>query len=140
MIDIRPKVSDITSVSEGDRSPLEFNGRTFNVTGNSATNILASNEGILTDFSFYLGRIDRVYLTKDGVFQVKYGTPAENPEKPTSVDDALEIATITLPPFLYNVTDASKKFLEHKRYRMVDIKQLENRIKNLEFFTTLSLT
>ena len=26
------------------------------------------------------------------------------------VDDALEIATITLPPFLYNVTDASKKF------------------------------
>ena len=110
MIDIRPKVSDILTISEGDRSPLEFNGRTFNVTGNSATNILASNEGILTDFSFYLGRIDRIYLTKDGVFQVKYGTPAENPEKPTSVDDALEIATITLPPFLYNVTDASKKF------------------------------
>ena len=90
--------------------------------------------GILTDFSFYLGRIDRVYLTKDGVFQVKYGTPAENPEKPTSVDDALEIATITLPPFLYNITDADKRFLEHKRYRMVDIKQLENRIKNLEFY------
>tara|TARA_Y100000592_G_scaffold23880_1_gene37221 strand:+ start:18171 stop:25631 length:7461 start_codon:yes stop_codon:yes gene_type:complete len=139
IIDIRPKVSDIETVSEGDRSPLEFNGRSFNVSGNSATNILASNEGILTDFSFYLGRIDRVYLTKDGVFQVKYGTPAENPEKPTSVDDALEIATITLPPFLYNITDASKRFLEHKRYRMVDIKQLENRIKNLEFFTSLSL-
>ena len=52
IIDIRPKVSDITTVSEGDRSPLEFNGRTFNVTGNSAPNILASNEGILTDFSF----------------------------------------------------------------------------------------
>ena len=47
IIDIRPKVSDITTVSEGDRSPLEFNGRTFNVTGNSAPNILASNEGIL---------------------------------------------------------------------------------------------
>jgi len=139
IIDIRPKVSDIESVSEGDRSPLEFKGRTFNVSGNSATNILASNEGILTDFSYYLGRIDRVYLTKDGVFQVKYGTPAENPEKPTSVDDALEIATISLPPFLYKVSDASKKFLEHKRYRMVDIKQLENRIKNLEFFTSLSL-
>ena len=139
IIDIRPKVSDIETVSEGDRSPLEFNGRSFNVSGNSATNILASNEGILTDFSFYLGRIDRVYLTKDGVFQVKYGTPAENPEKPTSVDDALEIATITLPPFLYNITDADKRFLEHKRYRMVDIKQLENRIKNLEFFTSLSL-
>ena len=139
IIDIRPKVSDIVSISEGDRSPLEFKGRIFNESGNSASNILASNEGILTEFSFYLGRIDRVYLTKDGAFQVKYGTPAENPEKPTSVDDALEIASIKLPPFLYNVTDASKNFLEHKRYRMVDIKQLENRIKNLEFFTSLSL-
>ena len=139
IIDIRPKVSNIDLISEGDRSPLEFKGRTFNVTGNSSPNILASNEGILTDFSFYLGRIDRVYLTKDGVFQVKYGTPAENPEKPTSVDDALEIATISLPPFLFNPTDASKKFLEHKRYRMVDIKQLENRVKNLEFYTSLSL-
>ena len=47
IIDIRPKVSDIATVSEGDRSPLEFNGRSFNVTGNSAPNILASNEGIL---------------------------------------------------------------------------------------------
>ena len=139
IIDIRPKVSDVGSVSEGDRSPLEFKGRSFNVTGNSATNILASDEGIITDFSFYLGRIDRIYLTKNGVFQVKYGTPSENPEKPTSVDDALEIATVSLPPFLYNVSDASKKFLEHKRYRMTDIKQLENRIKNLEFFTSLSL-
>ena len=139
IIDIRPKVSDIALVSEGDRSPLEFYGRSFNVTGNSAPNILASNEGILTDFSFYLGRIDRIYLTKDGVFQVKYGTPSENPQNPTSVDDALEIATVSLPPFLYDVSNASKRFLEHKRYRMTDIKKLENRIKNLEFFTSLSL-
>ena len=139
IIDIRPKVSDIETVSEGDRSPLEFYGRSFNITGNSAPNILASNEGILTDFSFYLGRIDRVYLTKDGAFQVKYGTPAEIPESPTSVDNALEIARISLPPYLYDVSNASKKFLEHKRYRMVDIKQLENRIKNLEFYTSLSL-
>ena len=139
IIDIRPKVSTIESVSEGDRSPLEFNGRSFNVTGNSAPNILASNEGILTDFSFYLGRIDRIYLTKEGVFQVKYGTPAEDPELPSSVDNALEIANITLPPYLYDVSDASKHFLDHKRYRMVDIKKLEDRIKSLEFYTSLSL-
>ncbi len=139
IIDIRPKVSNVETISEGDRSPLEFKGRTFNVSGNSAPNILASNEGILTNFAYYLGRIDRIYLTKDGVFQVKYGTPSEFPEKPISVDDALEVATITLPPYLYDLRDASKKFLEHKRYRMVDIKQLENRIKNLEFFTSLSL-
>ena len=138
ILDIRPRVSDYT-VSEGSRSPLEFYGRTFDSTGNSSTSTLASDETILTSFSFYLGRIDRIYLTKDGKLQVKYGTPAERPEKPVSVDDALEIATVTLPPYLYSTSQASIEFLEHKRYRMVDIKQLENRIKNLEYYTTLSL-
>jgi hypothetical protein len=138
IIDIRPVVSTYT-VSENSRSPLEFYGRTFNSSGNSAANILASDESIVTNYSFYLGRIDRIYLTKDGKFQVKYGTPSEKLEKPVSVDDALEIATITLPPYLYDVSQASIQFLEHKRYRMVDIKQLENRIKNLEYYTALSL-
>jgi hypothetical protein len=138
IIDIRPRVSQYT-VLENSRSPFEFYGRLFNASGNSAANILASDETILTNFSFYLGRIDRIYLTKDGKFQVKYGTPAENPEKPVLVDDALEIASISLPPYLYSVSSASIEFLEHKRYRMVDIKQLENRIKNLEYYTSLSL-
>ena len=138
IIDIRPRVSSYI-VSENARSPLEFLGRTFNASGNSAANILASDESIITNFSFYLGRIDRIYLTRNGEFQVKYGTPSENPEKPVSVDDALEIASITLPPYLYATSNASIQFLEHKRYRMVDIKQLENRIKNLEYYTTLSL-
>jgi len=138
IFDIRPRVSEY-SLSEGSRSPLEFYGRSFNSTENSSTSILASDETILTTFSFYLGRIDRIYLGKDGKIQVKYGTPAEKPEKPVSVDDSLEIATVSLPPYLYSPSQASIEFLEHKRYRMVDIKQLENRIKNLEYYTTLSL-
>jgi hypothetical protein len=138
IIDIRPRVSSYT-ITENARSPFEFLGRTFNSSGNSAANILASDETILTNFSFYLGRIDRIYLTKDGKFQVKYGTPAENPEKPVSVDDALEVATVRLPPYLYSITQASLQFLDYKRYRMVDIKQLEDRIKNLEYYTSLSL-
>jgi hypothetical protein len=138
IIDIRPRVSSY-SVLENSRSPFEFFGRTFNASGNSAKNILASDEAILTNFSFYLGRIDRIYLTKDGKFQVKYGIPAEKPEMPVSVDDALEIAVINLPAYLYSTSESSIHFMEHKRYRMVDIKQLENRIKNLEYYTSLSL-
>jgi len=138
IIDIRPRTSSYT-VSENSRSPLEFYGRNFNASGNSAANVLASDESILTSFSFYLGRIDRIYLSKDGKLQVKYGNPAERPEKPVSVDDAIEIATVFLPAYLYNVSQSSIEFLDHKRYRMVDIKQLENRIKNLEYYTSLSL-
>ena len=138
IIDIRPRVSDFTN-GEGERSPLEFKGRVFTASGNSAANILASDESIQTTFSYYLGRIDRVFLTKDGKFQVKYGQPADRPEKSVGVDEALEIATITLPPYLYSTNDASLQYMEHKRYRMVDIKKLENRIKQLEYYTALSL-
>ncbi len=138
IIDIRPRVTTY-SVTQNSPSPLEFNGRLFNGSGNSAANILASDESIVTTFSYYLGRIDRIYLRKDGTFQIKYGVPSEKPEKPISVEDALEIATVTLPPYLFNVSQSSIQFLEHKRYRMVDIKQLENRIKNLEYYTALSL-
>ena len=138
IIDIRPRVNDY-SVTEGTRSPLEFMGRNFNQAGNSPTNIFASEETSQVDFSYYQGRIDRVFLTKEGKFQVVYGTPADKPEPPTAVADALEIASVTLPPYLYNTEQASLKFLENKRYRMSDIKQLENRIRNLEYYTSLSL-
>lgn len=139
ILDIRPRTSSYTVVENSTRSPLEFYGRSFNQSGNSSANILASDESILTSFSFYLGRIDKIYLSKEGVFQVKYGTPSEKPESPISVDDSLEIATVYIPPYLYDVSQISIKSLDHKRYRMVDIKNLEDRIKNLEYYTSLSL-
>ena len=124
---------------ENVRSPLEFYGRTFNNEGQTATNILASDEAIIATFSHYLGRIDRIFLTKTGEFQVKYGSPAEKPDKPGNVDAALEVATINLPPYLFNPEQADIRAHEYKRFQMVDIKNLENRIKNLEYYTALTL-
>ena len=138
IIDIRPRVSEYI-VSENSRSPLEFLGRSYNASGNSAANTLASDESILINFSYYLGRIDRIYLTKEGAFQVKYGEPSERPSKPGPVDDAIEIATLTLPPYLYNTAQVGITYLEHKRFTMSDIRRIENRVRNLEFYTSLSL-
>ena len=138
MIDIRPRVSNYTA-TEGSRSPLEFLGRSFNGSGQSAANVLASDEAILTDVSYYQGRIDRVFLSKDGKFQVVYGTPSDNPQRPDPVNDAIEVCRIDLPAYLYRPEDAKLSFMQHKRFRMEDIKELENRIKSLEYYTTLSL-
>ncbi len=138
ILDIRPRVSPF-SVTASSLSPFEFNARSFTASGNSAANILASDESILLDYSYYLPRIDKIYLTKDGVFQLIKGEPAENPQPPSNIDDALDIATITLPAYLCNINDASLDLAEYKRYRMKDIHSLENRIKNLEYYTSLSL-
>jgi len=138
IIDLRPRVSEYT-VTEDARSPLEFAGRVFNSAGQSVNHILASDESIIADVDYYLGRIDRLFLTKDGRFQVVYGTPSENPVKPNPVDDAIEICTYELPPYLFNPSDVKLAFNQYKRYRMQDIKKLEDRIKSLEYYTTLSL-
>ena len=137
-LDIRPKVSSFT-VLENVRSPFEFFGRSFNSAGSSAKNILASDESINMTFSHFVGRTDRIFLDKTGRFQVQYGDPSEKREPPIPVDDAIEIASITLPPFLFQPRQASIDFLKYKRYRMKDIKSLEDRIKNLEYYTSLSM-
>ena len=139
IIDIRPRVSTFVTASTNTRSPLEFLGRTFTASGQSATTVLASDEAILADVSYYQGRIDRVYLTKEGKFQIMYGTPSDIPDRPEPIDDAIEICRINLPPFLYSPDQASLSFMQHKRYQMQDIKKLEDRIKSLEYYTTLSL-
>ena len=95
IIDIRPKVKSY-AVSEGVRSPFEFLGRSFNSTQNDNLNVLASDESIELDYSIYLGRIDRLFLTKQKTFQVVQGTPEEIPEAPVPVDNAMEIAVVTL--------------------------------------------
>ena len=138
MIDIRPRVST-PDITENARSPFEFLSRSFTQQGNSAANVLASDESFVIKYSFYLPRIDKIYLTKDGIFQVNQGVPAENPQEPVGSDDALEVATAILPAYLCNVDDVVLDVTQHKRYRMQDIAKLEDRIKNLEFYTALTL-
>jgi len=138
IIDIRPRVANYTTTS-GSRSPFEFLSRTFSTVGNSGKNILASDESIVLSYSHYLPRIDRLFLTREGVFQLNIGEPSETPELPPTLDNALEVATITLPPYLCDASKATINFLQHKRYQMRDISNLEERIKNLESYTTLNL-
>ena len=136
ILDIRPRVSDFSGTSY---SPFEFLGRSFTASGNSAKNILASDGSILLDYSYYLPRLDKIYLSKDGVFELVNGIPSENPEWPIGIDGSLEVASIRLPAYLYNINDVSISLANYKRYQMSDINRLEKRIENLEFYTSLSL-
>jgi hypothetical protein len=136
IIDIRPRVTDFSGTT---RSPFEFLGRSFDGDGNSAKNILASDGSILLNYSFYLPRMDKIYLTKEGDFQLVTGTPCETPEYPVPIDGALEVASISLPAYLFNINDVSIELANYKRYQMNDINKLEKRIENLEFYTSLTL-
>ena len=137
IIDARPRVTSYTTTA-GTRSPLEFFGRNFNGGQHSSAKVIASDELLTLDYNYYLGRADRLYVDKNGSFAVKYGSPDDIPSLPDPVTNGLNIANIFSPAYLYNVNDARINFIDHKRYQMVDIAKIEQRVKNLEYYTSLN--
>ena len=71
-IDIRPRVKDYTPASETD-SPFEYDFRDFSQGGDTVPNVLVPEENITLGYSYYLGRIDKLLLNKDGFFELKKG-------------------------------------------------------------------
>ena len=141
IIDVRPRVNDY-SVAQGSRSPLEFFGRNFldnnGGTSQSSKHIIASDESMVLGYDYFLPRADRLYLTKEKGIQLVVGSPDDQPRLPDGINGALNIANIFLPAYLYKTSDAKVNFVEHKRFQMSDIAKLEQRIKNLEYYTSLS--
>jgi len=132
-LDFRPVVSVFSGSSS---SPFDFSSRSF---GSEPKIVLSPNKSALIGYQFYLGRIDKLYLDKLGNFVALQGTPSRNPKAPSKFDDVMEIATITLPPYLYNPKDAVVSLVDNRRYTMRDIGKIEDRVENLERVTSLSL-
>jgi hypothetical protein len=134
-IDIRPRVAPYTTSSF---SPFEFSSRNFAADGQYSRYILCPEQNLTLSYSYYLGRIDKILLKSDGIFEIVQGIPSLSPIEPQTKDNTLDIATIILSPYLYNVNQANVYVAKHKRYRMADIALLEDRIKRVEEFSTLT--
>ena len=101
-----------------------------------------------TDYSYYLGRKDKLVLTKDRSFNIIEGTPSTTPLFPAEPDGSLVVAKLSHNPYTGYIptevpngtsADLSIEKVKHKRYTMHDISGLENRINNIEYYTSLSL-
>ena len=135
-LDFRPRVSDFNTYIS---SPFAFTSRFFGNVASNTTPVLTPNESTLIGYSYYLPRIDKIVLNKNGDFTYLKGSSALNPKAPLNAEEAMEIATITLPAYLYSSKDASISLVDNRRYTMRDIGKLEDRIENLEQVTSLSL-
>ena len=100
-----------------------------------------------TDYEFYLGRVDKVYLTTSpekygafsGLLRVIEGSSSIEPVGSEDASAGLLLGTITLPPYLKKVSDAKVKLEKTRNYTMRDIGKLEDRLSNVEKYTSLSL-
>jgi hypothetical protein len=89
-------------------------------------------------FGYYLPRVDKLMLSKDKVFRVSQGVPAQYPVAPPDADDAMTLYVITLPAYTPNVQQISLQYIDHKRYTMQDIGFLDRRIDALELQSSLN--
>lgn len=107
-------------------------------------------EDFISNFTYYLGRKDRLTLDSDGTFKIQEGLPDRFPRLPAAQPDVLSIAEVTVPPYP-SLTDVERlavsrsdyniryDVLTHKRFTMKDISILEKRIERLEYYTTLTM-
>ena len=138
-LDFRPRVSVFDPATSGGStkiSPFDFASRDFDSVPKL---LMAPGEGSIIGYDFYLPRIDKLYIDRYGTFIVEKGISAKYPKAPTKNDALLEIATINLPPYLYNPQKASISLIDNRRFTMRDIGFIEDRVQNLEKLTSLSL-
>ena len=137
VLDFRPRVDDWVGVSSSPFYWMARNEISYPSAGPKW--IVAPKEASILGYEFYLGRIDKIYLDQNAQLQVQKGESAVSPRAPENLNNAMELATITLPPYLYDPNDAIITLTDNRRYTMRDIGLLEDRIEDLETVTTLSL-
>src|SRR6056300_1545688 len=132
-LDFRPRVDDASTINSGS-SDRSFDGK-----GASTVDVLQFNSDSTTDFEYYLNRIDKIFITRDGELKALKGASAISPLEPGNLDGHLLLATLTIPSYTLRTSDVTIEEEDNRRYTMRDIGKLENRIKNIEYYTQLSL-
>jgi len=132
-LDFRPRVADNSTINSGSQD------RNYSGTGTSTIDIVEFNSDVSTDFEYYLPRVDKIFLDKDGNFKVVKGASSLRPEFPRGLDNAMHLYTILLNAYTLNEKDMRFDRQDNKRYTMRDIGKLEKRIDNVEYYTQLSL-
>ena len=124
-VDFRPTKSD--------------DGTGFVNSGASTSNCVVPNSVILTDIQFYLPRMDKIYVNKNGEFGAAKGISGVIPKAPEDPEDSMVLYSLNLNAYTFNSSDLTAKMIDNKRYTMRDIGRLEKRLSNVEYYTSLSL-
>ena len=93
----------------------------------------------LSTLEVYLPRYDKVVVSNVGDFNVVKGTPALNPIIPPTPGDSMALYELFVPAYTFDASEITTKYIDNRRYTMRDIGNIEKRVKNLEYYTSLSL-
>ena len=114
-------------------------GTQFTGSGGSHPQPPKPGHAALAEVTHYMPRIDKVYITRQGEFKTEIGVPSLTPKAPETPEDAMAIYNLKLAPYVFSLDGVIPELIDNKRYTMKDIGSLDKRIKNLEYYTSLSL-
>ena len=132
-LDFRPRVDDASTITS------DLVARSYDGTGASPVDIPKFNSDITSDLEFYLNRIDKIFLTREGQLRTVKGSSDLNPLSPADLEGHMLMATVDVPSYTLKTEDVKVEAEDNRRYTMRDIGSLEKRIKNMEYYTQLSL-
>lgn len=125
-LDFRPRINDA--------------GTGFTGTGAVVNDFLDPSSDVLTDYSYYLPKIDKIVINKDGVLSIANGTSSLTPIEPNTPQDTMALFILKQKAYVFDVNEDIEVIeIDNRRYTMRDIGRIENRVKNLEYYTSLNL-
>ena len=132
--------------SEGTSYPLrdciDFRPtRTLGTTANTffGTRIPLPYESMEMTYQYYLPRRDKIVITSSKELKIISGIPSKAPQYPPEQADGMTLFTLDIPAYTSSPNHITVKSIDNKRYTMRDIGKLEQRIKNVEYYSALSL-
>ena len=103
------------------------------------TKELPPNTNNLTaDVEYYLPRADKVLIDQNGELSLLMGEQDEHPKFKATPENALTLYKVVLNANTFDAKDISVTQVDHRRYTMADIRDLENKVDKLEQSTSLS--
>ena len=146
VFDFRPCCEDITGASSDETSVDEITGysfdffhRQFDGVGASPSNFLKPQSLIQADYEFYLDRKVTISITQSGQFDIVQSISGEQTQAIINETDRMMVAQINIPAFTFSPKDCDITRTKNQRFTMSDIGKLQDRIKNIEYYTQLSL-
>lgn len=130
VIDFRPDLVYSGVLTNQNSTTLISNSNNIVIDPNTAMDITAK---------FYLSRIDKLVVHSNNSFSVVPGIPSFTPTAPETPPGAMALYTITIPAYTANINDITMQYIDNRRYTMRDIGDIESRIRNIEYYTSLSL-
>ena len=125
-LDFRPRINDA--------------GTGFSGTGAVVNDFLDPASDVLTDYSYYLPKTDKVVIDKDGLISFVEGVSSLNPREPNTPTDTMALFVLKQKAYVFDVKkDIEIISIDNRRYTMRDIGRIESRVKNLEYYTSLNL-